>query len=263
MFFTLSKYLWIVIDPANLFFILMALGVLMLTTRWARSGRRLLSVLVLFGVFISTVPVSDWGLWHLENRFPTVSALPATLDGIVVAGGIVDPVRSKERGQPVLGGAVERLTSMVALARSYPDAKIIFSGGAGDPAWPKLREAHYIAPFLIDMGLDPARVIFEDQARNTAENARITYQMAEPKTGENWLLVTSAFHMPRAMGTFRKAGWTLQAYPVDFNTSPNFVWQFFFNFSRGLIRLSQLSHEVIGLVVYKLTGRSSSFFPAP
>ena len=263
MFFTLSKFLWVIFDPANLFFILLVLGVLLLGTRWFKTGRRLLFVLMLFGGFIATVPLSNWGFWHLENRFPAVTTLPKTVDGIVVAGGILDPQRSQARGQPALGGAIERLTAMVTLARAYPGAKIIFSGGAGDPAQPELREAHYIAPFLTDMGLDTARVIFEDEARNTAENARITYQLAAPQPGETWLLVTSAFHMPRAMGSFRQVGWDIQAYPVDFNTSPKFVWQFFFNFSAGLIRLSQLSHEIVGLVVYKLTDRSSSFFPGP
>ncbi len=263
MFFALSKALWVIFDPANLFYILMVMGVLLMATRWAKAGRRLLVLLVLFGGFISTVPVSSWGLWVLENRFPEVPVLPAKVDGVVVAGGILDPIRSKDRGQPVLGGAIERLTAMVNLARRYPEAKVIFSGGAGDPARPELREAHYLEPFIRDMGLDPGRIIYEDAARNTAENAVLTLKLANPKPGEKWLLVTSAFHMPRAMGTFRAAGWTIEAYPVDFNTSPNFVWQFFFNFSSGLIRLSQVSHEVIGLVVYKLTGRSSSFFPAP
>jgi len=192
-----------------------------------------------------------------------MTEMPEKVDGIIVAGGILDPKQSKLRGQPALGGAVERLTAMVRLAHRYPQAKLIFSGGAGDPAHPELREAHYIAPFLKDMGLDPARVIFEDKARNTAENARITRQLAKPKAGESWLLVTSAFHMPRAMGTFRQAGWDIQAYPVDFSTPPEFVWKLFFNYSAGIMSLSHISHEMVGLMAYKLTGRSRSFFPGP
>ncbi len=263
MFFTLSKYLWLIFDPANLFFILMAIGVFLLLIGAVRTGRRLLVLLSLAGLFLATVPAANWGLWILENRFPVVTGLPATVDGIIVAGGIVDPGLSKARGQPVLGGAVERLTAMVNLARQYPRARVIFSGGAGDPAHPDLREAHYIGPFVRDMGMDPDRIIYEDQARNTAENAQITLKLAQPTSGETWLLVTSAFHMPRAMGSFRQAGWLIQAYPVDFNTTPKFVWQFFFNFSAGLIRTSQLTHEIVGLVVYKLTGRSQAFFPGP
>lgn len=263
MFFELSKYLWVLIDPANLLLILLVFGVLLLATRWHRSGRRLLVLLSLFALLISTVPISGWALWVLENRFPARTELPVQVDGIIVAGGVLNPKQSKERGQPALGGAIERLTAMVNLARKYPNAKIIFSGGAGDPANPDLKEAHYIAPFIKDMGLDPDRIIFEDKARNTAENAQITLELAQPKPGENWLLVTSAFHMPRAMGTFRKAGWDIQAYPVDYSTSPSFKWKFFFNFSAGLIRLSHITHEIVGLFAYKVTGRSQSFFPEP
>lgn len=263
MFFSLSKTLWELVDPNNLFWVLFLLSVLLLWTPWQRAGRRLLTVLAVFGLFVATVPLAGYGLWHLENRFPVMETLTDHVDGVIVAGGILDPKRSKERGQPVLGDAVERLTAMVRLAKAYPQAQVIFSGGAGDPAYPDLKEAHYIAPFVRDMGLDPARIRFEDQARNTAENARITFDLAQPKPGQTWLLVTSAFHMPRAMGTFRKAGWNIQAYPVDFSTPPSFKWEFFFNLSRGLMQLSHISHEIVGLIVYKLTGRSQAFFPGP
>lgn len=263
MFFELSKYLWILADPANLFLVLLVFSPVLLATRWHKGGRRLLKLLVLVGVLISTVPFSSWGFWILENRFPEMTMLPDRVDGIVVAGGIIDPGRSRDRGQPVISGAVERLVAMVKLAKHYPNAKVIFSGGAGDPSQPDLKEAHYIAPFLVDMGLKQDRILYEDRARNTAENAQITMKIAQPKEGETWLLVTSAFHMPRAMGTFRKAGWRIEAYPVDYNTSPNFKWQFFFNFSSGLMKVSHFAHEVVGLIVYKVTGRSQSFFPKP
>lgn len=263
MFFALSKYLWVFADPANLLLIGMVLGALLLMTGWRKTGRRLLVLLALFALFISTVPVAGWAQWVLENRFPSPVEMPSKVDGIIVAGGVLDPRRSRDRGQPALGGAVERLTTMVSLAHQYPQAKIIFSGGAGDPSSPELKEAHYIAPFIRDMGLNPDRVIFEDEARNTTENAQITLKLAQPKPGETWLLVTSAFHMPRAMGTFRQAGWDIQAYPVDFSTSPTFTWKFFFNFSSGLIQVSHMTHEIVGLVFYKLTGRSQAFFPKP
>jgi uncharacterized SAM-binding protein YcdF (DUF218 family) len=189
--------------------------------------------------------------------------LPKRVDGIIVAGGIINPKLSRDRGHPVIGGAVERLTAMAKLAKLYPYAKVIFSGGSGDPLHPNLKEAHYIAPFMADLGLNSDRIIYEDRARNTAENAQITLKIAEPKVGDTWLLVTSAFHMPRAISTFRKAGWNIQAYPVDYNTSQNFQWQFFFNFSAGLMQINHFAHEVVGLIVYKITGRSQSFLPKP
>ncbi len=263
MFFELSKILWLLADPGNLFLILLLVAGLLSMTRWRNKARLPLVLLMLGGLVISTVPFANWGYWVLESRFPVMQEMPSRVDGIIVAGGVLDPRASRDRGHPVIGGAVERLTAMVELARRYPDAKVIFSGGAGDIRQPELKEAHYIAPFVKSLGLDPERIIFEDEARNTVENAEITWRLAQPKAHETWLLVTSAFHMPRAMGTFRKAGWTIQAYPVDFGTSPEFVWQFFFNFSGGLSRLSGITHEIVGLVFYRLTGRSQSFFPGP
>ena len=263
MFFELSKFFWIFVNPANIFLIIFILSWALLETRWRIYGRFLQRLLVLVSLMIATVPFSHWGLWVLENRFPQMMVLPDKVDGIIVAGGIVSPELSKDRGQPVIGAAVERLTAMAQLAKFYPNAKIIFSGGSGNPSHPNLKEAHYIAPFMTNMGLTQDRIIYEDKARNTAENAQITFKIAEPSVGDTWLLVTSAFHMPRAMGTFRKAGWKIQAYPVDYNTPKKFQWQFFFNFSGGLIKVSEFAHEVVGLIVYKITGRSQSFLPEP
>ena len=263
MFFELSKYIWILADPGNVFLILLIVSWALLGTRWHKSGQRLQRLLVLVSILIATVPFSSWGFWILENRFPRMTVLPDLVDGIIVAGGIISPQLSRDRGQPVIGGAVERLTAMAKLAKLYPNAKVIFSGGSGDPSQPNLKEAHYLEPFMADMGLKQGRITYEDKARNTAENAQMTLKMAEPKLGDTWLLVTSAFHMPRAIGTFRKAGWNIQAYPVDFNTPQNFQWQFFFNFSGGLMQIGQFAHEVVGLIVYKITGRSQSFLPEP
>jgi uncharacterized SAM-binding protein YcdF (DUF218 family) len=152
---------------------------------------------------------------------------------------------------------------MARLSKLYPSAKVIFSGGSGDPSQPNLKEAHYIAPLMSDMGVNLDRIIYEDKARNTAENAEITLKIAKPKEGDTWLLVTSAFHMPRAMGAFRKAGWNIQAYPVDYNTPRNFEWPVYFSFSAGLTQVSSFAHEIVGLIVYKITGRSQSFLPKP
>jgi uncharacterized SAM-binding protein YcdF (DUF218 family) len=263
MFFELSKYLWVLANPANILLLVLVVSWALLGTRWHKYGRCLQRLLVLVSILIATVPFSSWGLWNLENRFPQMTKLPDRVDGIIVVGGIINSQLSHDRGQPVIGGAVERLTAMAKLAKIYPNAKVIFSGGSGDLSKPNLKEAHFIAPFMLDMGLNPDRVIYENQARNTVENAEITMKVANPKIGDIWLLVTSAFHMPRAMGTFRKAGWKILAYPIDYNTSQNFQWKFFFNFSAGLMQISHFAHELVGLIVYKITGQSQSFFPEP
>jgi len=263
MFFELSKIFWFVAAPGNLFFGLLILSGLLLWTPWVRAGRALASLLIVAGLFIAIVPVGSWVVWHLENRFPQMQDLPERVDGIVVAGGVVDPGASEARGQPVIGDAVERLTAASQLAILFPDAKVIFSGGSGDLHRQDLKEADYVAPFFQQLGVPPERIVFENQARNTVENAEITLKIANPQPAETWVLVTSAFHMPRAMGTFRKAGWHILAYPTDYGTSPDFEWRYGFNFFHGMGKLTQAVHETLGLIFYRITGKTDAFFPAP
>ena len=263
MFFELSKYLWILVNPANVFLLLFFVSWSFLGTRWDKYGGCLQRLLLIVSILVATTPFSSWGFRILENRFPQMVKTPDQVDGIIVVGGIINSHLSRDRGLSVVGGAVERLTAMAKLAKLYPNAKVVFSGGSGVVSHPNLKEAHFIEPFMLDMGLKSDRIIYEDQARNTEENAKLSIKIAKPNVGDTWLLVTSAFHMPRAMGTFRKAGWNILAYPVDYNTSRNFEWQFFFDFSAGLMQINRFTHEVVGLIVYKITGRSNSFFPEP
>ncbi len=263
MFFELSKIFWFIAAPGNALFVLMVLSAMLLWSPWVRTGRALTSIAVLVGCIVAIFPMGSWINWHLENRFPAMRNLPQHVDGIIVAGGIIDPGTSHARGQPVIGGAVERLTAASSLALQFPDAQIIFSGGSGDLLNQDLKEADYVAPFFIQMGIPAERVIFENQARNTVENAKITYKIANPRPEETWVLVTSAFHMPRAMGTFRKAGWSILAYPTDYGSRPQFNWHFGFNYFGNMGKLNGAVHEILGLIFYRLTGKSDAFFPEP
>jgi len=263
MFFGLSKILWFVAAPGNVFFVLLLLSGFLMWTQWKRAGRRVLTILIAAGLVVAVVPVGSWIIWHLENRFPVVHTLPEQVDGIIVAGGIIDPRLSKARGQPVIGGAVERMTAASQLALFFPKARVIFSGGSGDLFNQEAKEADYVAPLFEQLGVPRRRLVFENQSRNTVENAEITLKLANPQAGENWILVTSAFHMPRAIGTFRKAGWKILAYPTDFGTYPVFKWRYGFDFVGGVSRMNHAVHEVLGLIFYRLTGKSDSFFPAP
>lgn len=200
MFFYLSKIIWFLVNPGNMFLIIMTIGIILLLTRWHKAGRRVLIAMLFVSVFISTVPFSIPMLNYLENRFPVVTVLPEYVDGIIVAGGVVSLVISHLRGKASVNGNVERLLGLIDLGNQYPNAKIIFSAGAGDPFKPELKEAHYIKPLLDRMGFDSRRVILEDKSRNTIENAKFSFEIINPKPTEKWMLVTSAFHMPRAMG---------------------------------------------------------------
>lgn len=228
--------------------------------KWAL---RLLRVSVIAILFIAIVPIGALVTAKLEKRFPINPPLPQQVHGIIILGGIVNAPLSHAWKSPQMASGIERITVGAELALNYPDAQVIFSGGSGDPFNPEMREAHVVPPIFQQLGLDPARVIFDDQARNTVENAQITRQIMQPKSGENWVLVTSASHMPRAVGTFRQAGWSVIPFPVDYTTDGTEELNLQFNFQGGLSRLTSALHEIIGLGAYWLTGRSDSWYPGP
>jgi len=261
MFFTLSKVLWLLIQPSNLFFVLLCVGAALLWTPWRRFGRWLASISALFGLAVMTLPLGPWLLTELENRFPIVRQLPDGVDGIIVLGGVVNQFVTIARGQVSVGDPVERLLEMATLAQRHPTARIVFSGGSGSLTNQSVKEADVIDPLLRQIGLDPARVLFEHRSRNTYENAIFTREMVAPKPGETWILVTSAFHMPRAVGCFRQAGWAVVPYPVDFKTTGTRHSGPSLDFTSRLSGFDLAVHEWIGLFAYWATGKTNALFP--
>jgi uncharacterized SAM-binding protein YcdF (DUF218 family) len=260
--FELSKLSGPLLDPRVVLFALLIFGtVLLWTRRTHRGARTLVTTIVLIALVCAVLPVGPAALAFLEDRFPAPAVLPERVDGIVVLGGDFNTSMAEARGP--LAAAPPRLMAFANLAREYPDARLIFSGGAGTLSRPDLREADQAPALLAYLGLDPQRVIFERESRNTVENAEFTYKVAKPKAGEVWLLVTSAFHMPRAMGTFRRAGWTVVPYPVDYQTGPGLRQGLRFGFDGGLTAASVALHEYLGLAVYYALGRTDALLPGP
>lgn len=262
MQFVLSKLTWLVTQPGNLFFILFVAAVLLLWTRWRRFGRRFLIVLVVFGTVVAILPLGTWLLLPLENRFFGVR-LPDRIDGIIVLGGSVNQFISRARGQPAVGGSVERLLTFAELARKHPQAKLVFSGGSGELIRQDVKEAEAARAFFRQIGLDISRVQFEARSRNTAEGAQFSHALAKPQTGETWVLITSARHMPRAYGCFTAIGWKVAPYPVDYATEGTFRFHLRFGFAGGLGGLSAGLKEWAGLLYYYWLGRIPSIFPSP
>jgi uncharacterized SAM-binding protein YcdF (DUF218 family) len=116
---------------------------------------------------------------------------------------------------------------------------------------------------LATLGVDPGRVLLDREARNTHENAVNAMALAQPQPGEVWLLVTSAFHMPRSIGAFRRAGWTITAYPVDYITGPSERFLLDLDFAGGLSLASFAVREWVGLLAYRWFGWTDSLFPGP
>jgi len=261
MFFP-SKVLGFLALPSNAMVIAALTGiVLMRTKKSARAGFRLTAAALVLIVAFGTLPLGRFLMLPLEQRFPPYDAGSGAPDGIVVLGGVIEPEAS-DRPDSGINEAAERLTAVAGLARRYPGAKILFSGG-DMLLRPGQSEAQAAGAVLESFGIPASRLMLEERSRTTAENAEFSRLMAMPKPGEHWLLVTSAWHMPRAVGAFRKVGFPVDPYPVDYRTPDTGVWIPFGAVSIGLRRTDTAVHEWLGLAGYWLTGHSSALFPAP
>src|SRR6266851_157017 len=264
MFFLLSKILGFFALPSNIVATLATVGVALLFTRFQRAGRRFTTASVVLLLLAGLSPLGNALIYPLEERFPPWDAARGAPAGIVVLGGAIGPHISAARGTPDLNESAERLTAAAALARKYPDAKIIYSGGDARLVIHGGIEAEFAATLLESLGIPRSRVIMEGKSRNTVENAAFSKALADRKPGERWLLVTSAYHMPRSIGVFRRAGFAVEAYPVDWRTrgAIDLVLPFE-SVTAGLRRTDTAAREWTGLLVYWLTGKSDAVFPAP
>jgi uncharacterized SAM-binding protein YcdF (DUF218 family) len=265
MFFVLAKVLGFFALPSNILIALGLAGVaLMATPRFARTGRRLVATAVVLFAIAGLSPFGNALILPLEQRFPAWDAARGAPDGIVVLGGAVETLISQARGDVALNEAADRMTAVADLARRYPNARIVFSGGSGHLIYGGPSEAELAGRLFASFGIAKDRMTLEGKSRDTAENARFTRTLVQPKVGERWLVVTSAHHMPRAIGTFRAAGFPVEAYPVDYRTrGAADLLRPFSNVGDGLRRTDTAAREWVGLVVYRLTGRTTELFPAP
>lgn len=262
MFFVLSKLVWFVVSPVNLAILLALLAAVLSFTRFARAARWLGVIALGALALMAFSPLPRLVMWPLENRFPQQDAAQQPVDGIIVLGGAIGVAR----GDVVMTTAAARMTKAVELARLHPQAKLVFTGGAANLISPVTKTEADGARLLFEgLGLPQQRIILEDKSRNTRENATFTRDLVAPKPGERWLLVTSAWHMPRAMGVFRKAGFAVEAFPVDFLTERELSK--FIRVSgrapRGLSIADDGFKEWAGLAAYWLAGYTDALFPGP
>ena len=265
MFFYLAKILWLFAQPSGLLLLMMIAGAVLLRVGRDRAGRRLVAASVGLLLLGGLLPVSNWLMLPLEQRFARADLAGRDVDGIVVLGGAEDVRIWIGRDAHALNEAGERFTEAMALARRYPKARVAFTSGAIEILSSPKIGADAARAIFADLGLaEGERLLLETKARDTWENAVLTKALVQPKPGERWLLVTSAWHMPRAVGVFRKAGFVVEPWPVDYRTAG--PWDALRPFEApadGLKRLDTAMHEWIGLVSYRVTGRTDALFPGP
>jgi uncharacterized SAM-binding protein YcdF (DUF218 family) len=263
MFFFLSKILGFLSTPSNLLVLIGLIGAALWLFHFRRWGARLMIASLLALALAGSSPLNNALMLPLEQRFPPWNPASGAPDGIVVLGGSISPEISAARGEAALNEAAERITAVAELARKYPAAKIVFTGGSGS-LFGGASEADFVLPLFESFGIARDRVLLETRSRTTVENARFTKELVHPKPGERWLLVTSAYHMPRSIGVFRRQDFPVEAYPVDFRTAGlESLWTFSGLQARGLALFDTAAHEWIGLVGYWLNGETSEIFPAP
>jgi uncharacterized SAM-binding protein YcdF (DUF218 family) len=264
MFFIASKIFWFVAEPVSLAIIVGVLGILLGFTRFARAGRALMAGAIIALAAGLLTPLGALLLWPLEERFPRPPAdIPAPV-GIIVLGGALDAEKSDARGQVYFSPDAARMMAGIELAQRYPSARLVFTGGSGGLLGEEPPEAIGARKLWLSLGVPEERMTFENKSRNTWENALFTRDLVKPNPGETWLLVTSAWHMPRSVGVFRRLGFDVIPYPVSYRT---------FGDARDLLpsssmidRVYMLDHSVrewVGLLAYRLAGKTDALFPAP
>src|SRR5690606_8071953 len=165
LFFWLSKTGWGLAAPGSLLVIAVIAVWLLLRINAARAARLLAALLAVSLTLISLFPVGEWLLYPLETRFPHNPELPADLDGIIVLGGTVDPVRSAYWNQVEVKATAEREFNFMALARRYPRAALVFTGGSGSLVNQVYKEAEWSKKLFAQQGMDITNIIFEGQSR--------------------------------------------------------------------------------------------------
>jgi uncharacterized SAM-binding protein YcdF (DUF218 family) len=209
---------------------------------------------------IGVLPIGAWLLAPLENRFPP-PPLPRAVDGIIALGGGIDLEVSAARDQLAVDEAAERLVMLVTLGRRYPQARLVFTGGSGALLGSASSEAVAVKQALRGLGGDLERMVFEDRSRTTFENARYSRALLDPKPGECWLLITSAYHMPRAVGVFQSVGWNVMPYPVDYRTTGARRSFGRHDVAYRLQEFDLAAHSWLGLLAYYLMNWTSDLLP--
>ncbi|RUW60691.1 YdcF family protein [Mesorhizobium sp. M7A.F.Ca.US.008.03.1.1] len=263
MFFIVSKLVETVLLPSNDIGLLAALGILALIVRRRRIGLALLTTSAVLLIMAGWTPLGSALVMTLEDRFPPTD-MPASVAGIVMLGGAVNTHITEDRGSITLNDNAERVVAVATLSRRYPGARILLSGGSGHLlSGHAFTESEGARRLLVELGVPQERIELEERSRTTFENAMESVAVAKPKPGEIWLLVTSAYNMPRAVASFRAANFPIVAYPVDYRTRQGDLHRPMNSVADGLVLMDIAAHEWLGLATYRLAGKTADVLPSP
>jgi uncharacterized SAM-binding protein YcdF (DUF218 family) len=264
MEFAAAKLLGWLTKPSNALLLLVAVAALLPAGR-GRLARLLRALPLALLLVVGLLPVGQWALRPLEERFARPAQPPPRVDGVIVLGGSTVQAVGAWRDEVTTNEAAERLHQGLRLALRYPDARLVHSGGSGELDWAPgaPTEAEAVRRWFAEAGLPADRLETEARSRTTRENALFSQELLAPAPGEVWLLVTSAAHMPRSVGLFRQLGFPVVPWPADWRTGPPVLLSPHRYVSHNLTDLDTAAHEWIGLIYYRLRGWTDALLPRP
>lgn len=245
---TVQQLFWSLARPGNLLLFILVIGVLLSWTGWRRGGRIMVTFSALAYAAIAVLPVDRWVMRPLENRYARPASLPPKVDGVIVLGGAMELAITAEWNDPSVNRAGGRMLAFAALARRYPDARLAFSSGGPGPGG--MTESDAARRLLEAIGIPSDRMQYETRSRNTRQNGLFLKEQLQPRPGETWILVTSAYHMPRAMAVFRQLDWDVVPWPTDYRSAS----QPDATLSIKMVDLEAAAHEWVGLLYYWIAG---------
>ena len=261
LFFYTSKLIWLFFSPDSLLLSLIIFSLILLYIGKTRLAKITLATTSLLFILVALFPIGEWLLYPLESRFQTNPTLPEKIDGIIVLSGAENPELSSIWKQVELNAAAERDLTFLRLAKTYPNSKLIFTGGSGSLTKQEFKGADIAEKLFNQLDFNTSKIIFERESRNTYENIIYSKNIIKPNKNENWILITTGWHMPRSIGISCKAGWPVIPFPVDHQTKKDDLFRVEFNLAKNLETLKTGIKEWMGLFAYYLSGKTTSFLP--
>lgn len=260
--FYLSKIGWMVLAPSHFLVLLLLISFFQsrLLARVFLQGAVAL-ILLLCTVF----PIGDWILLPLEQCFAERLPFAGTPNGYVVLGGAVDARISSARSNITFTNAADRVVQMAKIINTNPQMPVIYTGGSGAMFYQKFDEATAVKTFLSEAGFKTDAFFMEGASRNTYENAINSVKMMGKTPGQNWILLSSAYHLPRAMALFEKAGApdkiSFHPMPVDYKTIGTLKFGVDFDLVGSLSKIDIAAKEYLGLFLNKFLGKADTSWP--
>lgn len=265
MSFEALRSMWLWLSPAQLLLLVGGLGFVLVCTPWRMLGRVLLAPAFATLLLVTYTPFAAQMIKTLEDRFPAPLVPPASVTGILVLGGaeLADPALA--RNLSPVADMNARHARMAQLLQAHPQARAIYAGALAEPAAAAaaaaLADSAQAKALLQRHGIDPGRVQWVENGLDTFEAMIFARDRAQPQPGETWLLVTSGWHMPRAMGVAQRQGWKLIPQPVAEMTGIRVAAPG--QAAAGLSLAERAIREWSALTLYAMFDRTNAWFPAP